>query len=105
MIAFATYSDFPIVTTILGIDLLDSSLSEGTIGIRGTANDMIRWADNIIVIGASLPVAQMGYDYKEFNKKSITVINIEKPNNLVKCDFIQMDARLYLEQWAERIIL
>lgn len=98
-VEFAKYTYLPIVTTILGKDLLDDSLSKGTIGIRGTANHLVDKATNLIIIGASLPIAQIGYDYKKFNKKNIVVVNVEKPNSLVRCKFIKKDAYEFLLNW------
>jgi thiamine pyrophosphate-dependent acetolactate synthase large subunit-like protein len=93
-----------VVTTILGKDLLDSMFSRGTIGIKGTANHMIEWADKITVIGASLPVAQIGYDLNDsFRNKQVTIVNVEKPNNLIKAKFIKMDAKQYLTKWLKQL--
>jgi len=104
----------PIVTTYLGIDIIESTSPYyvGRIGIKGdrAGNLAVQNSDLLIVIGSSLPVAETGYEYPEFAryaKKVVVDIDLtsHKKNTisidlLVKCDakeFIQKVSQIATE--------
>jgi len=81
---------FNLAVTSLGKECVQAP----TVGIKGGIN--YDFYDIIVFIGCSMPVAQLGYNYKELNRKSIWSINVEKPNGLVKCNWIKQDAKEFL---------
>jgi len=97
----------PVVTTYLGIDIIPSNHPNyiGRIGIKGdrAGNLAMQNSDLLIIIGSSLPVAEIGYEYNKFAREAkIIVVDIEKAShekNTIKIDeFIQGDAKDFLEK-------
>lgn len=77
--AFSHKYNIPIVTTFLGIDIIDSKDSHyvGRVGIKGdrAGNWAINKSDLLLIMGSSMPVAQIGYDYDQFapNAKKVVI--------------------------------
>lgn len=90
--------NFRIMTTILGKDLINSKISEGTIGIKGTVDDLINMAEEIYFVGCSMPIAQLGYDLTKWKNKKVYSVNIDPPNGLIKCEWINKDAKVWLRE-------
>jgi acetolactate synthase-1/2/3 large subunit len=92
--AFITRTKLPVVTTYLGKDCYLKS--RGVIGIKGCeeANYLLGKSDVLLVIGASLPIAQMGYEHEKFFERKVIIVNIEPPNKLTTpALFIQADCK------------
>jgi len=96
----------PVVTTYLGIDLIESSHPQyiGRIGIKGdrAGNLAVQNSDLLIVIGSSLPVAGIGYEYDKFAREAkIVVADIDLSSHLKRTIHIDLliksDAKLLLE--------
>jgi acetolactate synthase-1/2/3 large subunit len=71
----------PVVTTFLGIDLMDSNdqLHVGRVGIKGdrAGNFAVQNCDLLLVLGCSLNVPEVGYDATLFAPKAkICVVDI-----------------------------
>jgi acetolactate synthase-1/2/3 large subunit len=107
LLAFARSENLPIVTTYLGIDILDSTHPNyvGRVGIKGdrAGNLAVQNADVLIVIGASLPVAETGYECEQFARKAkIVVVDIDSTThdkNTVKIDvFFESDAKEFIDR-------
>ena len=107
LVLFARSQDIPIVTTYLGIDVIDSTHPNyvGRVGIKGdrAGNFAVQNADVLIVIGSSLPVAETGYDYENFAPKAkIVVVDIDQTaheKNNVKINLMfEMDAYQFLKR-------
>ena len=96
---FALWTNIPVATTFLGKDTYHKSV--GCIGIKGEANRYLEEADELIIIGASIPIAQLGYDYKRLEKKHIIYVNIEPPHTLISAEFIKSDAKRFLRRTIE----
>lgn len=105
LLKFAEKHGIPVVTTFLGIDLIDSRhpCYTGRIGIKGdrAGNFAIQNSDLLIVIGSSLPVAETGYDPAQFAREAkVVVVDIDKSvgqRKTIKIDlFIQDDAKEFL---------
>lgn len=72
----------PVVTTFLGIDLMDSDdpLHIGRVGVKGdrAGNFAVQNCDMLLVLGCSLNVAEVGYDRTLFAAKAkICVVDID----------------------------
>ena len=98
--AFVSKFKIPVVTTFLGIDVIDNNHPNyvGRIGIKGdrAGNLAIQNTDLLIVFGSSMPVAEIGYDYDSFspNSKKIIIdidISSHKKNNLKADLYVQID--------------
>ena len=97
----------PVVTTYLGVDLIDSRHPHyvGRIGIKGDrpGNYAMQNSDLLIVIGTSLPVAEIGYEYAEFARGArVIVVDIDESSHkkkTVRIDrFIKGDAKEFLDR-------
>ena len=100
--AFLKQAKLPVATTYLGKDCTCDSL--GVIGIKGNkeANEKLFSSDVVLVLGASLPVAQIGYDPKKFFDRKVIIVNIETPNKLCKPTlFIQADVREFFYEFGQ----
>lgn len=87
-----------VVTTLLGRDCLESNWSIGTIGIKGTANEILDSFDEIYFVGCSMPIAQLGYDLEIWKTRKIFSVNIEPPNGIIRCEWIKKDAKVWLRE-------
>ena len=83
---------FNIAVTSLGKECARAPV----VGIKGSIS--YDFYDIIVFVGCSMPVAQLGYDYKKLDGRSVWSINIEKPNGLVKCNWVNQDAKEFLQQ-------
>lgn len=101
-----------VVTTRLGIDLIDSGSRQfvGRPGLYGdrSANFAVQLSDLIIAVGARLDPGIVGYDAKEWGKRAIKVIVDIDPKELDKPGLepavrIQADAREFLSALNDRI--
>lgn len=82
LLRFAHRYKIPVVTTFLGVDLIDSQdpCYVGRIGIKGdrAGNLAMQNADTLLIIGTSLPVAEIGYEYEHFARRAkIVVVDID----------------------------
>jgi acetolactate synthase-1/2/3 large subunit len=78
LLEFAKKYKIPIVTSYLGIDIIDSKhpVYAGRIGIKGdrAGNLTIQNSDLLIVLGSSLPVAEIGYEYDKFAREAKKIV-------------------------------
>ncbi|MCG2712470.1 MAG: thiamine pyrophosphate-binding protein [Candidatus Omnitrophica bacterium] len=102
----------PVVTTYLGADIIDSRHPQyvGRIGIKGdrAGNLATQNSDLLIIIGTSLPVAEIGYEYDEFAreaKKVVVDIDISShKKKTIDIDLlISADAKLFIDAIAEKL--
>ena len=112
LLKFANKYKIPIVTTFLGIDIINSNHPQyaGRIGIKGdrAGNLAIQNADLLIIIGSSLPVAEIGYSYDQFAREAkIVVVDIDissHKKNTIKIDLlIKGDAKEFIEKTAQLV--
>jgi acetolactate synthase-1/2/3 large subunit len=110
LLLFASMNNIPIVTTYLGIDIIDSASQNyvGRVGIKGdrAGNFAVQNADVLLVIGSSLPVAETGYDYENFAPKAKRiVVDIDRTahkKNMVAIDLMfESDAKEFLNQTSK----
>ncbi|WP_455668158.1 thiamine pyrophosphate-binding protein [Phocaeicola sp.] len=102
----------PIVTTRLGIDLLESDheLYVGRPGNYGerSANFAIQNADLILAIGSRLSTASVGHDARQFGKYAKKIVvdidpkELEKPGISIDLK-INEDAAIFIQSILERI--
>ena len=104
---FVERFNFPVVTTILGIDVIPSSHKNyiGRIGIKGTraGNFAIQNADLVLSIGSRLAVPAVGHEYKLFAREAkVLVIDIdpeEHKKKTIRIDkFVQADAGIFINE-------
>lgn len=104
--AFVHKFQIPVVSTYLGIDLLEGSdsLFIGRVGVKGdrAGNFALQNADLIIAIGTSLSVPVTGYNYDNFGREaSLVVVDIDKEEHkkdTVAIDtFIESDAKTFFQ--------
>lgn len=110
LLKFAYKYKIPILTTFLGIDIIDTNNPQyvGRIGIKGdrAGNFAMQNCDLLIIIGSSLPVAEIGYEYHQFAREAnIVVVDIDKSShkkNTIRIDlFIQGDAKEFIEELSK----
>ena len=98
--------NLPFVTPIMGIEVLESSLSNniGRIGTKGTraGNFAMQNADLILSIGSRLSVSVVGHEYNLYAREAeIVVVDIdpfEHQKPTIKIDkFINADAKCFLD--------
>ncbi len=98
--SFVNETGISVVNTFLGKDCFIDSV--GTIGIKGneTANKLLFNSDVLLVLGASLPIAQIGYTHQNFSARKLIVVNIEKPNCFIKPTlFIQVGLKEFFYEY------
>jgi acetolactate synthase I/II/III large subunit len=112
LLTFAKVSNIPIVTTYLGVDLIDTQSPNyiGRVGIKGdrAGNLAVQNADLLIVIGASLPVAETGYDINQFAPKANIIINdidcsSHRKNMRTVPTLFECDAKVFLYELSNII--
>lgn len=100
--------NIPVVTTYLGIDLLEDSnpLNIGRVGIKGdrAGNFTIQNSDLVISLGTRLSVPTTGFEYDLFARESkVVVVDIdpkEHKKNTVKIDqFINADLKHFFHHF------
>lgn len=104
---FVERFNFPVVTTILGIDVIPSAHKNyvGRIGIKGTraGNFAMQNADLILSIGSRLAVPVVGHEYKLFAREAkVIVVDIdpeEHKKKTIRIDrFVQADAGIFIKE-------
>jgi acetolactate synthase-1/2/3 large subunit len=112
LLAFANTYQIPIVTTFLGVDIIASNHPRyvGRIGIKGTraGNLALQNSDFLLIIGTSLPIAEMGYDCTEFAREAKKIaVDIEATSyqrDSISLDlFIQGDAKVFLQNLCDEL--
>lgn len=107
LLEFVGKYKIPIITSFLGIDIIDNNHPQyvGRIGIKGdrAGNLAIQNSDLLIVIGSSLPVAEIGYEYEQFAreaKKVVVDIDISShKKKTIKIDLlVEADAKEFIER-------
>lgn len=102
--------NIPIVTSYLGIDIIDSESSNyvGRIGIKGdrAGNFALQNSDLLLVIGSSLPVAEIGYEYDQFARSAkIIVVDIDSTAHKKKTITIDLlfesDAKIFIGKLSQ----
>lgn len=110
LLKFASIYKIPIVTTFLGVDIIDSSHPQyiGRIGIKGdrAGNLAMQNSDLLIVIGSSLPVAEIGYSYDQFAREARKIvvdidISSHKKKTINIDLFIEGDAKEFLDRLSQ----
>ena len=108
---FVAKYNIPVVTTYLGVDIIDSSHPQyvGRIGIKGdrAGNLAIQNSDMLIIIGSSLPVAEIGYEYSQFAREAkIVVVDIDissHKKDTINIDLlIEGDAKEFINKLSEQ---
>lgn len=107
LVEFADRFSIPVVTTILGIDVIPTAHKNyaGRIGIKGTraGNFAIQNADLILSIGSRLAVPVVGHEYKLFAREAkVIVVDIdpeEHKKKTIRIDkFVQADAGIFIKE-------
>ncbi|HLP14671.1 MAG TPA: thiamine pyrophosphate-binding protein [Bacteroidota bacterium] len=104
LLRFVERTHIPVVTSLLGLDLLsfDHPLRMGFIGSYGNrwANQALALSDLLIVIGSRLDIRQTGADTKSFQSgKKIYHIDCDKSeinNRISGCEAVASDAGKFL---------
>lgn len=105
--SFVHKHKIPVVSTYLGVDLLEGSdpLFVGRVGVKGdrAGNFALQNSDLIIALGTSLSVPVTGYNYSNFGREAaLLVVDIDKEEhskNTVKIDrFIHSDLKTFLNE-------
>jgi acetolactate synthase-1/2/3 large subunit len=111
-LSFVEKMGIPVVTPIMGIDLLhtDHPYNIGKIGTKGTraGNFTMQNADLILAIGTRLPVSVVGHDYSTFAREAKRiVVDIdpeEHQKKTIRIDkFIHADAKEFIESMMQMI--
>ncbi len=98
--------NIPVATTYLGIDTLSSkhALNMGPIGLKGgrAGNLAVQNSDLVIVLGSSLHIGTIGYEYNLFAREAKKVIvDIDRTAHLkktIKIDlYLNSDAKEFLK--------
>jgi acetolactate synthase-1/2/3 large subunit len=110
LVQFAEKTNIPIVTSILGLDVIhyDHPLRAGFIGTYGNrwANTLLGECDLLIVLGSRLDIRQTGADVNFFASRDIIHIDIDSHeiNNRVKnCFPIVADIHSFLTMAVVKI--
>ena len=105
LVVLTTQLNIPIVTSYLGIDVIDSKSPYyiGRVGIKGdrAGNLAVQQSDLLIVLGSSLPIAEIGYEYDKFAplaKKIVVDIDLTShKKSTINIDLlIESDIRAFL---------
>ncbi|OQX21093.1 MAG: hypothetical protein BWK75_03935 [Candidatus Altiarchaeales archaeon A3] len=111
LIKFAEKYNIPVVTPIMGIDVINSDHNNyvGRIGTKGTraGNFAMQNADLILSIGSRLSVSVVGHEYKLFAREAkVIVIDIDPEEHKKKTikinKFINSDAKKFIEKLLEK---
>ena len=110
LLSFVEKSKVPVVTTYLGVDIIESNHPQyvGRIGIKGdrAGNLAVQNSDLLIIIGSSLPVAEIGYDYSQFAREAkIVIVDIDTTSHekeTIKIDLlVKGDARDFISKVSD----
>ena len=109
---FTRELNIPVVSTYLGVDLLDGddTLFTGRVGVKGdrAGNFAMQNADLILAIGTSLSVPVTGYNYTTFGREAkLVVVDVDPDEHMkdtVSIDkFIKADAGDFLSYILDNI--
>ncbi|MDD5111888.1 MAG: thiamine pyrophosphate-binding protein, partial [Candidatus Altiarchaeota archaeon] len=112
LLDFVERHKIPVVTSFLGIDVIDSRHPQyvGRIGIKGdrAGNLAVQNSDLLITIGTSLPVAEIGYEYGQFAREAdIIVVDIDvsshEKNTISIARLIHADAKDFIERLSQML--
>jgi len=112
LLNFANKYKIPIVTTYLGIDIIEQKhpCYAGRIGIKGdrAGNLAVQNSDLLIVIGSSLPVAEVNFEYDQFAREAkIVIVDTDLSSHkkkTIKIDsLIQGDAKEFIEKISKSL--
>ena len=112
LIRLVTKYNLPVVTPIMGIDVIHSNHKcfIGRIGIKGTrpGNFAMQNADLIISVGSRLAAPTIGFEYKLFAREAkVVVVDIDseehKKETIKIHKFINADAKRFLKEFAEKL--
>jgi len=112
LIRLVTKHNLPVVTPIMGIDVIHSNHKcfIGRIGIKGTrpGNFAMQNADLIISVGSRLAAPTIGFEYELFAREAkVVVVDIDSEEHKKKTikihKFINADAKRFLEEFAEKL--
>ncbi|WGU93819.1 thiamine pyrophosphate-binding protein [Paenibacillus dendritiformis] len=109
---FVNETGIPVLTSRLGMDLIDYEHPQfvgrpGTYGDR-PANFTIQNADLLIVVGCRLAIGLVGYDFKDFGKKSKKIIvdidelELNKPS-VIPDIAVKEDAKVFFEKMNDSL--
>lgn len=102
---FVRRHNIPVVSTYLGVDsyLPHDELYVGKIGVKGerAANMMVQKSDFLLVLGASLHVSTIGYNYSEFAADAEKwIVDIDETSHrkptTPTANFIRADLRSFI---------
>ncbi len=105
--------NIPVITSYLGIDNIDSGSRNyiGRIGIKGdrAGNLAVQNSDLLLVIGSSLPVAEIGYEYDQFARSAKKVVvdidaTAHMKNTIVIDLLFECDAKIFIEKLSQILI-
>jgi len=112
LIQFVEQYHLPVVTTFLGIDVIENThpCSVGRIGIKGdrAGNLALQNADCVLILGSSLPIAETGYDASHFAREAkVVVVDIDtsshKKDSIHIDTLVQADAKEFLEKLSRAL--
>ena len=112
MLKCASKHNIPVVTTYLGIDIIDSQSPNyvGRIGIKGdrAGNLALQNSDLLLAVGTSLPVAEIGYEYDQFARSAKKVIvdidsTAHKKNTIAIDLLFECDAKEFIEKLSQTL--
>ena len=112
-IEFVERFNIPVVTPIMGIDVIPTSHQNyiGRIGIKGTraGNFAMQNADLILAIGSRLAVPVVGHEYELFAREArVVVIDIdpeEHKKRTIRIDkFINADAKFFIMKLQDHLV-
>jgi acetolactate synthase-1/2/3 large subunit len=107
LLRFASEHGIPVVTTFLGIDVIDSSspVYVGRVGIKGdrAGNLAVQNSDLLVIIGCSLSVAETSDRYDVFGREAkIIVVDIDEASHYKKTvridQLIKGDAKQFINK-------
>ena len=100
---FINKHQIPVVSTYLGIDLIDydNSLYIGSIGVKGTraGNFAVDNCDLLLVLGCALNIAEIGYNIEMFAPHAkICIVDIEEKKHIKPYMFINCDLKTFFNR-------
>lgn len=105
-IDFVEHFNIPVVTSIMGIDVIPSNHKNyvGRIGIKGTraGNFAVQNADLILSIGSRLSIPSIGHEYKLFGREAkVIAVDIDSEEHKKKTihidKVVQLDAGIFIK--------
>jgi len=109
LLRLANKYKIPIVTSFLGADIIESNHPQyvGRIGIKGdrAGNLAIQNSDLLIIIGSSLPVVEIGYNYEQFAREArVVVVDIDVSSHKKKTIKINLLIRADAKKFIEKLL-